>query len=248
MNKYLRIFLFISLGLYFVSCKDSVQGPNEIGGSADVAFTKLGAVTGCTLTLNGTYLNNLNDSIVVTKNDGGNVTTTVKFGFDTAATKKLDTLFGTSGFSASAKKTLLELYLKKFGAKIDTTNKNAMTLEMTLRTKVTSEGIQDYMYGGGDLSKPFTMVKYNCAVGDKYEFTDVDNVKITRTVVKKSTTDDYLVGGWYLKVMQVEETKEDAVISKITYVFNHKFGIVGANVVFKTGKTAYMGFMPPNMK
>ncbi|MBN8573221.1 MAG: hypothetical protein J0M05_04860 [Candidatus Kapabacteria bacterium] len=97
------------------------------------------------------------------------------------------------------------------------------------------------------MSKPFTLVKYSAIVGDKYEFTDNDNVKITRQVVYKSTTDDYDIVFWKIKVLKVEETKDDPIVEKIVYVANHKFGLVGVMVHFKNGAIAKLGLVPSNL-
>lgn len=248
MKKLIFSAILAMLVMSIFSCRDSsATDPNELGGSSDVEFTHVGDKTIGSLYFDGVYVNNVKDSIVVTNNSNGIVTTFAQYVFDTTATKAFDTLLGMQGMPNGTKISLLNTYLKKFGAVLDTSNKNAMTLKVQLRSKVTSEGIQDFMYSGGNLSKPFTLVKYASNVGDKYEFTDVDNVKITREVVYKSTTDDYDVAFWKIKVTKVEETKEDPVVQKITYVANHKFGLVGAIVTFKNGKTAKLGFIPPNM-
>ncbi|MBI3258309.1 MAG: hypothetical protein HYZ54_02335 [Ignavibacteriae bacterium] len=102
------------------------------------------------------------------------------------------------------------------------------------------------MSSGGDLSRPYTIVKYSANVGDKYEFTDEDGIKVTRTVVSKSTTDDYYMGFWMIKVMKIEQVKEDPVIDKITYITNHKFGLVGIILQTKNGKTLKISILPPN--
>ncbi len=248
MKKNILICLLAIVAMIIYSCDESATGPNEIAGSTDVEFTKVGDQTLAYLYFNGEYVQNVEDSIVVIKNDNGIITTFAKFVFDTIATKKLDTLLGTSELNNDIKFNILNTYLNKFGVNLDTTNKNAMTLTVELKSKVTSEGIQDFMYSGGNMSKPFTIVKYASNVGDKYEFTDVDNLKITRTVVSKSTTDDYPVGFWNIKVSQVEESKEDPIVEKITYIANHKFGMVGAVIKFKNGNSAKLGFLPPNMK
>jgi hypothetical protein len=122
-----------------------------------------------------------------------------------------------------------------------------MNLTVNIKSRITSEGIQDFMYSGGDMSKPFTLVKYSAIVGDKYEFTDNDNVKITRQVVYKSTTDDYDIVFWKIKVLKVEETKDDPIVEKIVYVANHKFGLVGVMVHFKNGAIAKLGLVPSNL-
>jgi hypothetical protein len=113
--------------------------------------------------------------------------------------------------------------------------------------KVTSEGIQEFVNSKGDLSRPFTIVKYGAAVGDKYEITNTEGVKVTRTVTYKSTTDDYGIGFWMIKIIKVEETKEDPFVEKVTYYTNHKFGLVGIVINTKTGKELKLGIFPPTL-
>jgi len=45
----------------------------------------------------------------------------------------------------------------------------------------------------------------------------------------------------------VEETKEDPLFEKITYIANHKFGLVGVIVKGKNGKQTELSVFPPNM-
>ncbi|MFA5326635.1 MAG: hypothetical protein WC384_02465 [Prolixibacteraceae bacterium] len=72
--------------------------------------------------------------------------------------------------------------------------------------KVTDTGIYDYVYSNGDKSKPFTLVKFDANVGDKWEY-KVGNQTVTREVVKKSTTDDTSYQGfWMIKTIDVMET------------------------------------------
>lgn len=78
--------------------------------------------------------------------------------------------------------------------------------EYEVEGKVTDAGIYDYVYSGGDKSKPFTLVKFDANVGDKWEF-KVGNQTVTREVVKKSTTDDTSYHGfWMIKTIDVLET------------------------------------------
>jgi len=106
---------------------------------------------------------------------------------------------------------------------------------------------RDFPCAVPEFSKPFTIVKYNANVGDKYEFTSSNGMKITRTVTYKSTTDDYQVGFWYLKVIKVEETREDPLMEKITYITNHKFGLVGVLLEPKAGKDIRVTVFPPTL-
>jgi hypothetical protein len=57
-------------------------------------------------------------------------------------------------------------------------------------------------------------------------------------VVAKTGVDDYPYGFMLIKVIQVEETPnylKTTGISKITYVANHKFGLVGVKFTLDDG-------------
>jgi len=107
----------------------------------------------------------------------------------------------------------------------------------TVEGKITSNGISDYVYSNGDKSKPFTLVKFDANVGDKWEY-NVGDKKVVREVVKKSTTDDVEYGFYYVKTIDVEETIPTGTmvngsasqIKKILWKFNHKFGFIEADV------------------
>jgi len=105
---------------------------------------------------------------------------------------------------------------------------------------MTTDGFSDYFYSSGDKSKPFTLVNFNDPVGTQYKF-NLGSVQVTRTVLSKSTTDDFYVGalGMYIKTMQVREDVPAGLTvngkltktKTITWVLNHKFGIVYAQVI-----------------
>lgn len=110
--------------------------------------------------------------------------------------------------------------------------------------KITEKGIYDYVYSNGDKSKPFTLVKFDAKVGDKWEY-KVGNQTVVRKVVHKSTEDDTFYGFFLIKTIDVEETipagvkinGEVAQASKILWRFNHKFGFISADVTETTNKT-----------
>jgi hypothetical protein len=82
------------------------------------------------------------------------------------------------------------------------------------------------------------LVKYASEVGDKYP---INGIGGNRTVVSKSTTDDYPYGFYLIKVIQVEEypsVLRSSGINKITYWGNHKFGLVGVDFSFDDGTSA----------
>ncbi len=107
----------------------------------------------------------------------------------------------------------------------------------SVQGKVTDQGIYDYVYSNGDISKPFTLVKFDANVGEKWEF-NVGSQKVTREVVRKSTEDDVQYGFWLVKTVDVEETiptgtvvgSSESQVKKIVWQFNHKFGFISATV------------------
>ncbi|MBS1537798.1 MAG: hypothetical protein JST20_08635 [Bacteroidetes bacterium] len=239
--------LLVSGIFVFFAC-ESALGPNEIGGDTNLDLTKVGGEFVANLYPDVWVpgFDHLKDTAITTKNDKGNVTIHVRSGFDTVFISALDSYLGTNLLPKELKTALIDKYLKMFGATLDTSNKQKMHLEFDLKMKVTSEGIQEYMSGGDTFSNPHTIVKYSANVGDKYEYTDSEGIKVTRTVVSKSTTDDYYMGFLMIKVIKVEQTKEDPVVDKITYVTNHKFGLVAVILQTKTGKVVKLGIFPPN--
>jgi hypothetical protein len=134
--------------------------------------------------------------------------------------------------------------LKKFNDLIPSVYKDSQgRLNTELKYKITSEGIQDYANLD---SEPFTMVKYDCKVGDTYKLTKTDGKTITRTVTEKSTEDDYSWGWLMIKTITVEQDSRIPGISKIVYRFNHKFGLVSAEVVAEDGSKVSSQFYPAN--
>lgn len=104
--------------------------------------------------------------------------------------------------------------------------------------KITDNGFYDYVYSNGDKDKPFTLVKFDANVGDKWEY-KIGNQTVTREVVKKSTTDDTSYHGfWMIKTIDVLETVPAGVqvrggvtqVKTILWKFNHKFGFIAAEV------------------
>ena len=110
--------------------------------------------------------------------------------------------------------------------------------------KITDKGIYDYVYSNGDKSKPFTLVKFDAEVGDKWEY-KVGDKTVVREVVKKSTTDDTPYVFWHVKTIDVLETIPEGVhvkngmsqTSQILWKFNHKYGLISATVTALDGST-----------
>ncbi len=110
--------------------------------------------------------------------------------------------------------------------------------------KITDQGIYDYVYSNGDHNKPFTLVKFDAEVGDKWEY-KIGDKTVVREVIKKSTTDDTPYIFWNIKTIDVLETIPEGVQVKggisdascILWKFNHKFGFIQATVTTHSGST-----------
>jgi hypothetical protein len=260
MNALVRRITVMSIGavLAFAACNDTPTGPNEIGGETNLELTQVGNTFNAYLDA-GSYVpgfDRMQDSIVITRNDNGIVTTHAQIKFDSVFVAALDSTLGITDYPRGAKLAVLDTYLKRYGATLDTSDRKAMKVSMDLKMKVTSEGIQEFVNSKGDVSRPFTIVKYSASVGDKYEFTNGDGVRITREVTAKSTTDDYPIGFWMIKVIKVEETmddplvkagSDDPLVEKMIYYANHKFGLVGVVLKLKSGKELKLGLIPPTL-
>ena len=110
-------------------------------------------------------------------------------------------------------------------------------LDGEFRFKNTSEGVLDYF---NKENKPFIIAKYDAKVGDKYELDLAGGRKVTRTVTKKSSSDDFEWGWYYLKTNTVEQDSDIPGIAKIIYNVNHKFGWVSVEVVMEDGSCIFL--------
>ncbi|MCP9768468.1 hypothetical protein EGI22_11135 [Lacihabitans sp. LS3-19] len=120
-------------------------------------------------------------------------------------------------------------------------NWNGNTVTISKKYKFTDEGIQS-VYDEGNL----TLVKYNDNVGKEYSL-KVGSNTIKRKIEEKSTVDDYAWGFMDIKVIRVAETGRGiAGISKIEYILNHKFGVVGFKVYFEDGSEKEVRFFSQN--
>lgn len=242
----------ILLAILMHSCKES-EDPNSIGGSTDVPFAKVGDTTTVFAEL-GELVPGLGTpavDFVVATNKNGIVVSKGHFETDTAFTHKIDTLLGTANLPSQIKTALRDKAIRTFNVQVDSSDKNNLKFDFSIKSKVTSEGLQDFIHSEGDESKPFTLVKYNANVGDKYEFTDKDGNHFVREVTFRSTTDDYPIGFWLIKVIKVEETITEGplkdLVGKITYYTNHKFGLVGIEWRKPDGKVLKIVVFPSNL-
>lgn len=247
--KYYALLFLLLFG--FLSCQK--EDPNSIAGDTKTEFTNVGDTSSVYFELrqlNSGKNDYISAKIVVTSNNNGIITSRGSIVVDTAITHKIDTLLGTSNLPEELKKAIREKMIRVFNAKVDSSDKNNIKINFEIKAKVTSEGMQDFHHSEGDLSKPFTLVKYNAKVGDKYEFSDKDGNKFVREVTRRSTSDDYPIGFWLIKVIVVEETIVEGpykdFFGKLIYYTNHKFGLVGIEWE-KDGKKYRIDIWPPNL-
>jgi hypothetical protein len=134
---------------------------------------------------------------------------------------------GISSYSATAKvsNTLLKNMVSNFpGVTIDGDQVSITDLKM----QQTREGIKCHTGPGAGV-----LVKYDSKVGDTYP---IGSTGKERKVVSKTGVDDYPYGFFLIKTIQVETDpnilKNTGGINKITYIANHKFGMVGVKLDF----------------
>ncbi len=120
-----------------------------------------------------------------------------------------------------------------FPGTIDITGK---TVRATINVKITGNGSQLIFNDGSKLN----IVKYDAKVGDKYT-TKVGKYTLENEVVEKSTEDDYMWGGMYIKIIKVKSKSVIPGVSYVEHVYNHKFGFVGLSIHFEDGSVKYVG-------
>jgi hypothetical protein len=217
------LFFLISLALFSISsCNlidDIKEDDNELNGDTDIPLGEVGNTFATTTYINGNYVES-ETSISITRNDDGLVRMAV-----VADLTKFPALAGYNNMIP------------------DTYKDSQGRLNTEAKYKITSEGIQDFTNID---QEPHTMVKYDGKVGDTYKLEKSDGNTITRTVTAKSSEDDFPYGFMYIKTMTVEQDSRIPGINKIVYRFNHKFGLVYAEIVAEDGSTAGSYFYPSN--
>jgi hypothetical protein len=136
---------------------------------------------------------------------------------------------GVSSYSGSA--TVTNQIVRDLFTKIPGITANGNTITGTnIKLRQTTDGIE--LLSGPSAGILF---KYSSEVGDSYPIGSTGKV---RTVVSKTGQDDYYYGFLLIKTIQVEETSnklKSSGISKITYIGNHRFGLVGFKVSLNDG-------------
>lgn len=137
---------------------------------------------------------------------------------------------GVSSYTATAtvKSDIIKNLISNFPG-VSINGDNATITDMKIQQ--TKEGIKCETGPGAGV-----IVKYDSKVGDTYPIGETGKV---RTVVSKTGVDDYSYGFMLIKTIQVESNpknfKSNSGISKLTYIANHKFGLVGVKADFDDG-------------
>jgi|APTNR8051073442_1049403.scaffolds.fasta_scaffold45063_1 hypothetical protein len=249
MKKYIFAIALAFGIMAFVSCSDdSSTDPNVLEGDTNLEATEVGSEFGIYLEFEGDtkgVLSNVEDSVVVKSRINGITTLSAKFVVSESTMIDVDTLLGIQELAEETKREIVNHFLKRFDAQLDTSNMERITITTEIKVKATDQGIQDFVYSKGNTNKPFTLIKYSANVGDKYTFTTDEGTTYVREVVSKSTDDDYPLGFFNIKVTKVVETQpNDPLLKTISYYTNHKFGLVGIELETINGKKAKIDILP----
>lgn len=209
------------IGLSVASCKKDDLG--TLGGDTNLPLTKVGNKSSIYIDYDGKNLKQ-DLTLTVVRNDKGDVTYKVLVDF----TGHPDSAFLVPLIPANLKDA-----------------QNRANFEVKLR--ITSEGIQDYINND---SKPFTLVKYNSKVGDTYTY-EVEGKVLTRTVTENNGRDEWPLVFFNIKTVEVQQTTFSpvmgALVNKMKYRANHKFGLVYMEAVLKNGKSMKIKIVPSFM-
>jgi len=206
--------IYLAAFLLFIttSCEDLGIGSGDdstLKGKTDIPLNTVGnEFSPIGFTINGNYVD-FNPQMVITKSDNG--VNTIKITADLSTNTTLSKL-----------NALIPAALKDAQGKVN----------FEMKVKVTDEGWLDYSNVD---EEPCVLVKYDDKVGDKYSVTTSSGSKIEREITYKSTDDDYAYGFMDIKVIKVEQETSFPGIQKYVMYFNHKFGIVGFEVVAEDG-------------
>jgi hypothetical protein len=134
---------------------------------------------------------------------------------------------GVSSFDCSA--TVKNEWLKIMVADVPGITIEGDVVTATNREfKITKEGIECKSGTGAGI-----LVRYDSKVGDTYP---IGSTGRERKVVSKTDLNDYEYGFYLIKVIKVEEDlsylKGISGITKVTYIANHKYGLVGVLFTF----------------
>lgn len=107
---------------------------------------------------------------------------------------------------------------------------NGNQASVSRKYRITTKGFQS-VYDEGNL----TLMNYEAKEGDKYSI-NRNGSTLERRVTKVLKEDKYQWGFMLIKTVHVEETGRNIPgVSKIEFVGNHRFGMVGVKLYFEDG-------------
>lgn len=210
LSSFFRFVLPVILLFLLVNAcdKDDINNSPVIGGDTDFAENQVGSIS--KLYVSG---GSQEAQLKVIDNQGGIVTVEASFTIPTQYRSTVEDL----GETYYGSKT-------KF---IDAQGK----FKTNFKVKNSSEGIAFF----DPADRQVVAMKYDAKVGDKWSFTKANGKKLNFNVPYKSTTDDFDYSFFKIKVVKVEQAFNEPGISKIVYIGNHKFGLVGIEFHLEDG-------------
>ena len=188
--------------------QDGIKKNPTIGGNTDFAENQVGSTS--KLNVSG---DDSEAQLKVIDNQGGVITVEATF-----------------TIPAKYKSTIENLGETFYGSKtkfIDSQGK----FKSSFKVKNSSEGIAFY----DPKDRQVVAMKYDSKVGDKWSFDKANGEKIDFEVSYKSETDDFSYAFFDIKVVKVEQIFHEPGITKIVYIGNHKFGLVGIEFYLEDG-------------
>ena len=219
-NK-LMVSLLIFSTFLFSSCSKVSSPKNELGGETDIPLAEVGNTFRGGIQYNGEYINAPAYSVEIIDNQDG--IEYINLVYDLGAVPQFQAI----------NSLIPDEYKDSEGR-----------LVYTSKVKMTSEGIMDYNNEDG---APFLCVKYDAKVGDTYKLKLKNGKTLKRKVTQRSQTDDFDWILFKIKTITVEQDFSPIPgVSKIVYKFNHKFGLVFAEVTDENGSKYTIWVNPGN--
>ncbi len=187
---------------------DDIKKNLTIGGTTDYAENQVGSTS--KLLLSG---ENKEAQLKVIDNQGGVITVEATF-----------------TIPAEYKTTIENLGETFYGSKTKFID-NQGKFKTSFKVMNSSEGIAFY----DPKDRQVVAMKYDAKVGEKWSFDKANGEKIDFNVSYKSETDDYSYSFFNIKVVKVEQIFHEPGITKIVYIGNHKFGLVGIEFHLEDG-------------
>lgn len=223
--KILVIHSLLCVGVLFTfsSCEKK-EGDNGsvIGGDTNLAINQVGTTLNSGLRVgNSTATGQLK----VIDNVNGIITVEFSYPIPSSFVEKFGSLAGSfwgSDYASNASRL------------IDASN----NFKGSFKFKNSSEGVAIIDKQG----KQSVIMKYDVKAGDSWSYTKKNGNKVNMEVVHKSSDDDYFYSGMMIKAVKVERKSNETGVTKIVYIGNHRFGLVGVELYLDDGSITKLTF------